>query len=75
MFCSTIRAPSAMSAKSARPCTMTVRALFSITFGSTVNAGGSDASPCGNTSVALAVHADQGTSGALIAFLTSVRSK
>jgi hypothetical protein len=60
--------------KSARPCTITERLLFSITFGSTVNAGGGLASPFGKTSIS--VHNVQLTLvGAWIAFLTSSRSK
>ena len=47
MFWMTISVPSAMRIKSARPCTTTARLLFSIAFGRTVNAGGSELSPWG----------------------------
>lgn len=76
MFCSTIRAPSAMRSKSASPCAITTRALFSITPGRTVNAGGRDESPCGKTSSCLITHAFQFLpTGAWIAAWTSVRLK
>ena len=73
-FWRTIREPSAIRRKSARPCAITERLLFSMTFGSTVNAGGRLASPYGKTSIF--AHNVQSTStGAWIAALTSARLK
>ena len=69
-----MRVPLAIKWKSARPCTITERLLFSITFGSTVYAGSGLGSPLGKTLVS--VHSTQSTlAGAWIAALTSARSK
>lgn len=66
--------PSAIKIKSARPWTITLRLLFSMAFGSTVNAGGKLASPRGNTLTS--EHSAHSTSvGACSAFLTSSLSK
>ena len=66
--------PSAIKSKSANPCTITVRKLFSITLGSTVNAGGKLWSPFGNT--LMSAHSAHCVSiGAWIASLTSRRLK
>jgi hypothetical protein len=63
-----------MRMKSARPCTMTVRWFFSITFGKTVKAGGKLLSPFGKTLIL--EHSDHSvSSGAWIAFFTSLRLK
>lgn len=57
-----------------RPCAITERLLFSMTFGSTVNAEGRLASPCGKTGM-LAHNVQSTSTGALIAALTSARLK
>ena len=65
--------PSAIRTKSANPCTMTLRSLFSIAFGNTVKTGGKLLSPLGNTFV---LHSSQVTlRGAWMACLTSCLSK
>ena len=66
--------PSAMRMKSANPCAMTVRSLFSMTLGRTVKDVGRLASPFGNTFTD--EHSVQVTLvGAWMAALTSARSK
>lgn len=66
--------PSAINMKSANPCTMTVRAFFSIMFGRTVNTGGRLLSPFGNTfTFEHSVHST--STGAWIASLTFLRLK
>ena len=65
--------PSAIRTKSANPWTMTLRSLFSIAFGSTVNTGGKLLSPSGNTFL---LHSFQVIlRGAWMACLTSCLSK
>jgi hypothetical protein len=66
--------PSAINMKSANPCTITLRTLFSITFGKTVNAGGKLLSPSGNT-FTFEHSAHSVSMGAWMASLTSFRSK
>ena len=75
MFWRTIRVPSAMRMKSARPCTTTARSLFSITLGSTVYAGGSDVSPPRTNTFVFAHSLHSTSTGAWIASLTSFRLK
>lgn len=63
-----------MRIKSASPCTITLRSLFSMMFGSTVRPEGRLASPRGKTSTSL--HSDHVTFvGAWMALFTSARSK